>query len=67
MRKALILLAPVSLMALAACSKAGHEESAVFDEPAAEGAVAPGEAAAEASTDSETTSALARRKLRSKA
>ena len=53
MRKALILLAPVSLMALAACSKAGHEESAVFDEPATEGAVAPGEAAAEVSADSE--------------
>jgi hypothetical protein len=36
MRKALILLAPLSLFALAACSEADHEDSAPFGEPAAE-------------------------------
>ena len=71
MRKALILLAPISLLALAACSREGaHEDSAPFGEPAVEtaadavvaaeeGSAAVG-ASAEPSTDSELAALGAR-------
>lgn len=54
MRKALILLAPLGLIALTACSGADSEESAVFDEPASEAAADTAAAPpAERATDSE--------------
>jgi len=61
MRKALILLAPVSLIALTACgSKADHQENTAFGEPATDAVVAEeGSAATEAPAKNAADSELA--------
>jgi hypothetical protein len=64
MRKALFLLAPVSLLALAACSsEADNEAGAAFDQPAAgaaSDAAAPAEVSAEAASSPELAALGAR-------